>query len=79
MGAADPQQPVLFSVLSMEDRIPPDDPLRVMRRLVEPVLAELSPQFVALDSATRCPSIRPEQILPALPLRYSTLCTVSAS
>ena len=69
MRGADPQQPVLFSYLSIEDRIPPDHPLRVIRQLVEPILADLSPQFAALYSSTGRPSIPPEQLLRALLLQ----------
>lgn len=59
-------QSSLFSYLSVEDRIPKDHPLRVMRRLLDPVLADLSPRFAALYSTTGRPSIPPEQLLRAL-------------
>jgi transposase len=59
----------LFSYLSIEDRIPQDHPLRTMRRLLDPVLSELSPRFAALYSSTGRPSIPPEQLLRALLLQ----------
>ena len=43
MRGESPQQTILFSYRSVEDRIPVDHPLRVIRQLVEPVLRELPP------------------------------------
>jgi transposase len=62
-------QSSMFSYLSIEDRIPQDHPLRTMRRLLGPVLSELSPRFSALYSNTGRPSIPPEQLLRALLLQ----------
>lgn len=53
----------------MEDRIPPDHPLRVIRQLVEPILRDLSPRFASLYSKYGRPSIPPEQLLRALLLQ----------
>jgi transposase len=47
---------------SIEERIPADHPLRAMRRLVDPVLVELSPRFQRLYAPTGRPSIPPEQL-----------------
>jgi transposase len=69
MRGDDQQQVVLFSYRSVEDRIPPDHPLRVIRRLVEPILHEMSPRFDALYSKYGRPSIPPEQLLRALLLQ----------
>jgi transposase len=69
MRGCDEQQPVLFSYRSVEDRIPADHPLRAMRRVVDPILAELSPRFQTLYSAVGRPSIPPEQLLRALLLQ----------
>jgi transposase len=66
MRGADERQAVLFSYRSIEDRVPADHPLRAMRRLVDPLLVELSPRFQALYSAIGRPSIPPEQLLRAL-------------
>lgn len=66
-----PEQPqtALFSYLSVEDRIPQDHPLRAMRKLVDPILTELSPRFAALYSELGRPSIPPEYLLRALLLQ----------
>lgn len=65
----DERQAILFRYRSIEDRIPADHPLRAMRRLVDPLLVELSPRFQALYAATGCPSIPPKQLLRALLLQ----------
>jgi transposase len=66
-----PEQPqtALFSYLSVEDRIPPDHPLRALRKLVDPILTALSPRFAALYSELGRPSIPPEYLLRALLLQ----------
>ena len=69
MRGSELSQSHLFSYVSIEDRIPQDHPLRGMRRLLDPVLAELSPRFAALYSRTGRPSIPPEQLLRALLLQ----------
>lgn len=69
MRGADRRQDVLFSYLPIEDRIPPDHPLRAMRALIEPILTALSPRFQAMYSTMGRPSIPPEQLLRALLLQ----------
>jgi transposase len=69
MRGPDERQAILFSYRSIEDRIPVDHPLRAMRRLVDPLLVELSPRLQALYSAIGRPSIPPEQLLRALLLQ----------
>jgi transposase len=69
MRGSDEQQPILFSYRSIEDRIPCDHPLRALRRLVDPVLAALSPRFQTLYATTGRPSIPPEQLLRTLLLQ----------
>jgi len=69
MRGSDEQQPILFSYRSIEDRIPSDHPLRALRRLVDPVLAALSPRLQTLYATTGRPSIPPEQLLRALLLQ----------
>jgi len=69
MRGPDERQAILFSYRSIEDRIPPAHPLRALRRLVDPLLVELSPRFQALYSAVGRPSIPPEQLLRALLLQ----------
>jgi transposase len=64
---------VVFATVVLEDRVPADHPLRAIRRLVDPILRELSSQFEALYSQTGRPSIPPEQLLraPLVQLLYS--------
>ena len=69
MRGPDERQAILFSYRSIEDRIPADHPLRAMRRLVDPLLVELSPRFQALYATDGRPSIPPEQLLRALLLQ----------
>jgi transposase len=69
MRGPDERQAILFSYRSIEDRIPADHPLRVMRRLVDPLLVDLSPRFQELYSRIGRPSIPPEQLLRALLLQ----------
>jgi transposase len=66
MRGSDDRQPVLFSYVALEERIPREHPLRGMKALVEPVLTELSPRFEALYAEGGRPSIPPEQLLRAL-------------
>ena len=69
MRGPDERQAILFSYRSIEDRIPVDHPLRALRRLVDPLLVELSPRFQRLYAAIGRPSIPPEQLLRALLLQ----------
>jgi len=69
MRGPDERQAILFSCRSIEDRIPADHPLRAMRKLVDPVLVDLSPRFQELYAAVGRPSIPPEQLLRALLLQ----------
>lgn len=62
-------QQVLFSYVSLEARIPADHPLRAMKALLEPVLAELAPRFQAMYAERGRPSVPPEQLLRALLLQ----------
>jgi transposase len=53
----------------LEERIPADHPLRVIRQLVDAALAELSRTFVKLYARDGRPSIPPERLLRALLLQ----------
>ena len=55
----------LFSYVRLEERVPPDHPLRPIRALADEVLAGLSGQFEALYSGLGRPSIPPEMLLRA--------------
>jgi transposase len=59
-------QPPLFHVFTVEDRIRPDHPLRDVKRRVDQILARLSPKFEAAYSVTGRPSVPPERLLKAL-------------
>src|SRR5690348_9922895 len=63
------QQGAMWSYVPMEQRIPAEHPLRVMRPLVDAVLRDLSPQFAELYSRVGRPSIAPEKLLRALLLQ----------
>ncbi len=47
MRGEDTRPASLFSYVHLEDRIPADHPLRVIRTLIDPMLAALSPRFGA--------------------------------
>lgn len=66
MRGSDPKQPVIFSYIALEDRVPSDHPLRTIRRIVDRVLEGLSSDFEQMYSALGRPSIPPEQLLRAL-------------
>jgi hypothetical protein len=45
MRGSDPKQPVIFSYVASEDRVPKNDPLRTIRRIADQMLEELSADF----------------------------------
>jgi transposase len=59
----------MFSYVSLEERIPGDNPLRGVRKLVDAVLAGMSKEFDGLYSEVGRPSIAPERLLRALLLQ----------
>jgi transposase len=63
------EQQTLYSYVSQEDRIPADHPLRVIRKMVDPMLESMSKRFDKLYAETGRPSIPPEQLLRALLLQ----------
>lgn len=69
MRGAESGQQVLFSYVAIDARIPADHPLRAMKHLLEPVLAELAPRFATMYADGGRPSIPPEQLLRALLLQ----------
>jgi transposase len=66
MRGSDPKQPVIFSYVALEDRVPKDHPLRVIRDIVDRVLVDLSGDFSRMYAKTGRPSVPPEQMLRAL-------------
>jgi len=73
MRGVDSQQSQMFSYLSPETRVRQDHPLRGIRRMVDKVLGELSPQFDRMYADEGRPSIAPEKLLRAqlLQMLYS--------
>src|SRR6204780_2194303 len=65
MRGADEQQNHMFSYLSPEKRVPKDHPLRVIRTMVDQVLAQLSRRFDGMYASVGRPSIAPEKLLRA--------------
>jgi len=68
-GNDDQLQPGMFSYVALEDRIPPDHPLRAIRDLVDEVLTEMSAEFDGLYARVGRPSIAPERLFRALLLQ----------
>ena len=69
MRGADEQPGAMFSYVSLEERVPPDHPLRAIRRITDRALEQLSPRFGALYVHFGRPSIPPEKLLRALLLQ----------
>lgn len=59
----------LFSYVDLDDRVPKRHPLRLIRTIVNDVLAGFSADFSSLYSAMGRPSIAPEKLLRALLLQ----------
>ena len=73
MRGDEKQQGGMFSYVSIEERVPPDHPLRAIRRLVDQILAKMSKRFDKMYADNGRPSIAPERLLRALllPTFYS--------
>ena len=69
MRGDDNLQEGIFSYISPEKRVPTDHPLRPIRKLVDEILKEMSPQFARLYSNVGRPSIAPERLLRSLLLQ----------
>jgi len=69
MRGADEQSGAMFSYVSLEERVPPDHPLRAIRRITDRALEQLSPQFGRLYIHFGRPSVPPEKLLRALLLQ----------
>ena len=59
----------MFSYVSLEDRVPPDHPLRAIRQITDRALERLSPQFGTLYIHFGRTSVPPEKLLRALLLQ----------
>src|SRR5271155_4759325 len=69
MRGDDNQQEGMFSYVSAEKRVPADHPLRPIRKMVDEILKEMSPQFAKLYSEVGRPSIAPERLFRSLLLQ----------
>ena len=61
MRGSDMRTGELFSYVDLEKRVPEHHPLRLIRRIVNEVLAELDREFAELYAAEGRPSIAPER------------------
>lgn len=66
MRGEDERQSSMFSFVGMEDRIPPDHPLRPMLAMVNQALEDIRPRLDRMYSKVGRPSIAPEKLLRAL-------------
>jgi len=69
MRGEDQTSGTLFSYIDLEDRVPSNHPLRMIREIVNDVLVSLSSDFEAMYARMGRPSIPPEQLLRALLLQ----------
>jgi transposase len=60
------EQPVLFHVFNVEERIRADHPLRDVKQRVDAILQAMSPLFAKAYSRTGRPSVPPERLLKAM-------------
>ena len=65
MRGADVEQGALFSVVSLESRVPADHPLRKIRPLLDETLESLDRTFEAVYAESGRPSIPPERLIRA--------------
>ena len=69
MRGSDGRTGSLFSYVDLEDRVPAKHPLRLIRGIVDDVLAALDAEFGKIYAAGGRPSIPPERLLRALLLQ----------
>lgn len=69
MRGEDRSQQEMFSYGSLEDRVPPDHPLRQIRAIVDKALMQLNGTFDTMYTDQGRPSIPPERLLRALLLQ----------
>ena len=77
MRGDDDLQEGMFSYISPEKRVPADHPLRPIRKMVDEILKEMSPQFAKLylDGAVR--RLRPSDCCGRCCCRFSIRCEVN--
>jgi transposase len=69
MRGSDMRTGELFSYVDLEERVPEHHPLRLIRSIVNEVLAGLDREFADIYAAEGRPSIAPERLLRALLLQ----------
>ena len=69
MRGDDQHQSEMFSYLSLEQRVPPDHPLRAIRKTVDEILRGMNKEFDGLYAKTGRPSVPPERLLRAVLLQ----------
>ena len=69
MRGEDHRQFGVFSYVSLEERVPKDHPLRLIRPLVDEIFRSMNKDFDGLYASTGRPSIPPERLLRALLLQ----------
>jgi transposase len=69
MRGADQRNDSLFSYVRPDSRVPPNHPLRAIRRITDRALKSLTDRFDAMYSEVGRPSIPPEKLLRALLLQ----------
>jgi transposase len=58
-------QATMLAFVDLEERVPPDHPLRVIKRFADSALLDLSPTFDQMYATGGRPSIPPERLLKA--------------
>jgi len=69
MRGEDEKQSAMYSYVTLEQRIPPDHPLRIIRGLTDRALERMDSKFDELYSSTGRPSIAPERLIRGLLLQ----------
>jgi transposase len=69
MRGSDARSGKQFSYVDLEQRVPPDHPLRAIRTIVNEALTDIGAEFEAIYSTIGRPSIAPEKLLRALLLQ----------
>jgi transposase len=69
MRGTDMQQLGVFSYISVEERVPPDHPLRGIRKIVDQALRSLDGVLGAMYAKTGRSSVAPEKLIRALLLQ----------
>lgn len=69
MRGDDQRQSEMFSYMSLEQRVPPDHPLRAIRMVVDELLRAMNKEFEGLYASSGRPSVPPERLMRAVLLQ----------